>query len=49
MYALIASDWGSWLLYGRLQGVLVGRYSLPDLLAIAQQRRGQIFLLWLKA
>ncbi len=49
MYALIASDWGTWVVYGRLQGVLVGRYSLSELLAIAQQQHGQIFLLWLRA
>jgi len=49
MYAIIASNWGAWMVYGRLQGVLVGRYSLPELLAIAHERHGQIFLLWLKA
>jgi len=49
MYGLIASNWGAWMVYGQLQGVLVGRYSLPELLAIAKLRHGQIFLLWLRA
>lgn len=49
MYALISSDWGAWMAYGQLQGVLVGRCALAELLAIARERQAHIFLLWLRA
>jgi len=48
LYALIASDWAGWLLYGRLDGLLVFRCGLSDLLAIAYERQAQIFILWLR-
>lgn len=48
MYALIASDWAGWLLYGQMSGLLVGRCGLPELLAIAHAQHAHIFLLWLK-